>query len=94
VLESLRRAKRRRATIYCRDYRLRFLVRRIRPEPGPEPEAKGAALSMLGALREARLDPDRIDYINAHGTSTRLNDLMENRGRQARLRRPPPRRSR
>ncbi len=43
----------------------------------PEPEGKGAALSMQAALREARLDPSDIDYINAHGTSTRLNDLME-----------------
>src|SRR5205823_7295921 len=43
----------------------------------PEPEAKGAAISMQSALREARVDPAHIDYINAHGTSTRLNDLME-----------------
>ena len=32
---------------------------------------------MKAALREARVDPADIDYINAHGTSTRLNDLME-----------------
>jgi 3-oxoacyl-[acyl-carrier-protein] synthase II len=32
---------------------------------------------MTSALREARIDPDDVDYINAHGTSTRLNDLME-----------------
>jgi 3-oxoacyl-[acyl-carrier-protein] synthase II len=32
---------------------------------------------MRAALREARQDPSAIDYINAHGTSTRLNDLME-----------------
>ena len=43
----------------------------------PEPEGKGAALSMTAALREAKVDPADIDYINAHGTSTRLNDLME-----------------
>ena len=45
--------------------------------PGPSPKGKGAALSMTAALREARVDPSDIDYINAHGTSTRLNDLME-----------------
>ncbi len=43
----------------------------------PEPEGKGAALAMTAALREAHVDPDDIDYINAHGTSTKLNDLME-----------------
>jgi 3-oxoacyl-[acyl-carrier-protein] synthase II len=43
----------------------------------PEPEGKGAAISMRAAMREARIDPADIDYINAHGTSTRLNDLME-----------------
>ena len=32
---------------------------------------------MTAALREARVDPADIDYINAHGTSTKLNDLME-----------------
>ena len=32
---------------------------------------------MSAALREARIDPAEVDYINAHGTSTRLNDLME-----------------
>jgi 3-oxoacyl-[acyl-carrier-protein] synthase II len=43
----------------------------------PDPEARGAARSIKWALREARVDPSEVDYINAHGTSTRLNDLME-----------------
>jgi 3-oxoacyl-[acyl-carrier-protein] synthase II len=43
----------------------------------PEPDGKGAAIAMKAALREARLDASDIDYINAHGTSTRLNDIME-----------------
>jgi 3-oxoacyl-[acyl-carrier-protein] synthase II len=76
VLESYRRARRRGATIYAEitGYGSSFDAFGI---TRPEPEGKGAALSMSAALREARLDPSRIDYINAHGTSTRLNDLME-----------------
>jgi 3-oxoacyl-[acyl-carrier-protein] synthase II len=45
----------------------------------PDPEAGGAARAMESALREAHVDRSDIDYINAHGTSTRLNDLMETR---------------
>ena len=45
--------------------------------PAPSPRARGPRSSMTAALREARVDPSDIDYINAHGTSTRLNDLME-----------------
>ena len=41
--------------------------------------AGGAARAIEWALREARTDPHDVDYINAHGTSTRLNDLMETR---------------
>jgi 3-oxoacyl-[acyl-carrier-protein] synthase II len=76
VLESLRSAKRRRATIYAEitGYGSSFDAYGL---ARPEPEAKGAAISMQIALREARVDPAHIDYINAHGTSTRLNDLME-----------------
>ena len=76
VLESLRSAKRRRANIYAEviGYGSSFDAYGI---TRPEPEGKGAALSMRAALKEARLDPSAIDYINAHGTSTRLNDLME-----------------
>ena len=76
ILESLSRARRRRATIYAEvvGYGSSFDAYGI---TRPEPEGKGAALAMTAALREARLDPADIDYINAHGTSTRLNDLME-----------------
>ncbi len=75
-LESYRRAKRRGARIYAEvtGYGSSFDAHGI---TRPEPEGKGAALSMTSALREARLDADKVDYINAHGTSTRLNDLME-----------------
>ena len=43
----------------------------------PDPEAGGATRAIEWALREARLNASDINYINAHGTSTRLNDLME-----------------
>jgi 3-oxoacyl-[acyl-carrier-protein] synthase II len=43
----------------------------------PDPEAGGAVRAIQWALREAKLNPSDIDYVNAHGTSTRLNDLME-----------------
>lgn len=43
----------------------------------PDPEGDGAFQAMKIALEEARLDPSQIDYVNAHGTSTELNDAME-----------------
>lgn len=43
----------------------------------PHPEAKGAAIAMEKAISDAGISKDEIDYINAHGTSTHLNDLGE-----------------
>jgi 3-oxoacyl-[acyl-carrier-protein] synthase II len=43
----------------------------------PDPEARGAVRAIEWALREARVDRHDVDYINAHGTSTLFNDLME-----------------
>lgn len=43
----------------------------------PDPEAKGMEASMANALKDAGLRPQSIDYINAHGTSTPLNDTLE-----------------
>jgi len=43
----------------------------------PREDGDGAARCMNSALRNARLSPDQVDYINAHGTSTPLGDVAE-----------------
>jgi 3-oxoacyl-[acyl-carrier-protein] synthase II len=43
----------------------------------PDEDGAGAVLSMEAALRDASLRPEDIDYVNAHGTSTPLNDRIE-----------------
>src|SRR4029077_16773855 len=43
----------------------------------PDAEGTGAARAMVCALRDGKLNPDAIDYINAHGTSTPLGDKAE-----------------
>jgi 3-oxoacyl-[acyl-carrier-protein] synthase II len=43
----------------------------------PEPDGSGAALAIEGALRDAGVEPEEVDYVNAHGTSTPLNDRSE-----------------
>jgi 3-oxoacyl-[acyl-carrier-protein] synthase II len=43
----------------------------------PPPGGTGAAKAMLHTLKRAKLSPDKIDYINAHGTSTPVGDLAE-----------------
>jgi 3-oxoacyl-[acyl-carrier-protein] synthase II len=46
----------------------------------PDPEGHGASLAMRRALADAGASPDKIDYINAHGTSTPFNDRVETIG--------------
>ena len=43
----------------------------------PDPEGNGAARAMKIAMQEAGISPQEVDYINAHGTSTQANDVME-----------------
>ena len=43
----------------------------------PAEDGKGAKQAMISALKDADLDSSKIDYINAHGTSTPLGDIIE-----------------
>ncbi|WP_319541938.1 beta-ketoacyl-ACP synthase II [uncultured Pseudodesulfovibrio sp.] len=45
----------------------------------PPEDGVGMAYAMEAAIREAKIDPSEVDHINAHGTSTKLNDLCETR---------------
>jgi 3-oxoacyl-[acyl-carrier-protein] synthase II len=49
----------------------------------PSSEGRGAILAMTRALQQAGLQPEEIDYINAHATSTPLGDVVEARAIQA-----------
>src|SRR5579862_8527162 len=76
VLEELEHAKKRGATIYAEVLGLGSSFDGYSVTK-PDPDARGAARAINSALKEARIDPADVDYINAHGTSTRLNDEME-----------------
>jgi len=76
VLEELEHAKARGAKIYCElaGYGMSADAHHI---TAPPEDGRGAARSMQNALRNGQLNPDDIDYINAHGTSTPLGDIAE-----------------
>lgn len=76
VLESLDQALARNANIYGEIVGFGSSMDAYRVT-APHPEGKGAAQAMANALRDAALAPAAIDYINAHGTSTPLNDPAE-----------------
>jgi 3-oxoacyl-[acyl-carrier-protein] synthase II len=49
----------------------------------PDPEGRGGARAMAEALASARINPEDVDYINAHGTSTVLGDVAETKAIKA-----------
>jgi 3-oxoacyl-[acyl-carrier-protein] synthase II len=76
ALETLESATKRSAKIYgeiigygasCDAYHI----------TAPSPDALGATMSMSNALEDAKMDASEIDYINAHGTSTPVGDVIE-----------------
>ncbi|CUP08014.1 MAG: beta-ketoacyl-ACP synthase II [Clostridium baratii] len=76
VLESLESAKKRNANILaeivgygstCDAYHI----------TSPDPDGEGASRAMIEAIEEAKINREEVSYINAHGTSTKLNDKFE-----------------
>jgi 3-oxoacyl-[acyl-carrier-protein] synthase II len=79
VLEDFDRARRRGAAIYAELAGHSLACEAFHPT-APEPEGKLIAAVVALALRDAGVDADEVDHINAHGTATPQNDAAESRG--------------
>ena len=81
VLEEYEHAKRRGARIHAEliGYGLSGDAYHI---TSPGPEGEGLARAMRGAITSAKINPEDVDYINAHGTSTQANDTLESQAIQ------------
>ena len=79
VLERLDHATRRGAAIYAELAGHSLACEAFHPT-APEPEGRPVAAVVTLALNDARINPDEVDHINAHGTATPQNDLAEARG--------------
>ncbi len=78
VFEEFERAQKRGARIYAevKGYGSTDDAHHI---TAPEESGRGPARAFAEALRHAKINPDQVDYVNAHGTSTPYNDLIETR---------------
>ena len=76
IIEELEHAKKRGAKIYA-ELIGGGLSADAHHLTAPHPEGEGARLVMQNALRDAKIEPSAVDYINVHGTATPLGDLSE-----------------
>ena len=88
VLEEFEHAKSRNANIYAELVGFGMSSDAYHMTAPPE-SGVGAALAMSNALNDSKLNPDEVDYINAHGTSTPLGDIAETKAIKKVFSNPP-----
>lgn len=76
ILEDLEFARKRNAKIYAEVIGFGMSTDAYHIT-APDPHGRGPKLCMSNAIRNAGIQPEAVDYINAHGTSTKLNDITE-----------------